>query len=402
MKRLPAEFKSGHPFRADPPVPYGRFRAPLDTCQIKAANDVQAVLAWLAEFADSPYTFSNYRKEVERLIMWASSQEEPQALSGLTREDFVLYERFLADPQPTERWVGPPLPRSHENWKPFSWRNVKAPATEGGVTVVRAAKVAGLNDTSRKQAFDVLRALYAYLQKVGYLLVNPLAAKRRRRGKRVQRRSVSRYLDRETWGFLVDYIETLPQETKRDLQHYRRVRWLFYLLYLSSARRSEVSSASMADFYRDDGDGLWYWKVQGKGQKERDVPVSDELLAEFVTYRRFHSLPDEPGVHEETPLVLSITGKSGLTPKAVYLIVKEICQRAAEALRETNPKKAEKLSHATTHWMRHTSASHFVNEGGDIRAAQDKLGHEDIRTTMVYQHTEKTDLHKVTSRLKVK
>lgn len=402
VKRLPAEFKSGHPFRADPPVLHGRFRSSLDVCQIKARNDLQAVLAWLAEFADSPYTFSNYRKEVERLILWASSLEEPQALSGLAQEDFTRYERFLADPQPAERWVGPPLPRTHEDWKPFAWRNATTTTTENGETKVVTEKVAGLNDASRRQAFDVLRALYSYLHKVGYLLVNPLAIKRRRRGKRVQRKSVNRYLDRETWSFLIDYIETLPQETKRDRQHYHRVRWLFYLLYLSQARRSEVASARMVDFYRDDSDGLWYWRVEGKGQKERDVPVSDELLAEFVAYRRFHGLPDEPGIHEETHLVLSITGKSGLTPKAVYLIVKEICQRAAEVLRETNPKKAEKLSHATTHWMRHTSASHFVNEGGDIRAAQDKLGHEDIRTTMLYQHAEKTDLHKKTVKLKVR
>ena len=389
------------PLKVELPAPYGKFRGPVETCQIRATNDLQAVAAWLSEFSDSQYTLANYRKEIERLLMWAAAQDEPKPMSGLTREDFVLYEEFLADPQPAERWVGPPVPRSNPKWKPFTWRHDKLATNSGGENKL-AVKKGGLTPASCRQAFDVLRSLYSYLHKLGYLAVNPLSVKTRRKGRKVQQKSVKRFLDRSTWHFLVDFIETLPRKSKRDQQHYYRVRWLFYLLYLTRARRSEVADAKMIDFHQDDVDGLWYWQVVGKGDKEREIPVSDELLAEYVAYRRFHGLSEVPGAHDETRLVLSITGSSGLTPKAVYLIVKEVCTRAAQTLKETDVRKGEKLEQATTHWLRHTSATHFVDDGGDLRVAQDTLGHGSIQTTMLYQHVEKTDTHKKSSRLKIR
>lgn len=397
---LPADLG---PLNIELPAPYGRFRGPAETCQIRATNDLQAIAAWLSEFADSPHTLANYRKEVERLLMWAAALPEPRPMSGLTREDFLLYDKFLADPQPAERWVGPPVPRANPRWKPFSWHRVRENGKdEQGNPVVKIVKKSGLTEASRHQAFDVLRSLYSYLRNVGYLVANPLAAKSRRRTKKAQRKSMKRYLDRSTWEFLVGYIETLPKESKRERQHYHRVRWLFYLLYLTSARRAEVADGKMPDFYRDDEDGLWYWHVVGKGEKEREISVSEELLTEYVAYRRFHGLPDAPGPHDDTSLVLSITGSSGLTSKAVYLIVKEICTRAAQVLKEIDLRKGEKLEQATTHWLRHTSSSHYVNEGGDLRVTQDNLGHASIQTTMIYQHVEKTDMHRKRSQLKVR
>lgn len=396
-------------FKVEVPAPYGRFRAPAEICQIRAQDDLQAIAAWLSEFSDSPNTLANYRKEVERLLMWSAALIEPKPISGLTREDFVAYDRFLADPQPPERWVGPPLPRANPNWRPFSWRHESpkekehrlAEALKAGVPP-NSLRKGGLAPDSRRQSFDVLRSLYSYLHKVGYLLVNPLSAKTRKRRKTAQRKRVTRYLDRATWRYLVDHIESLPRKTKRDQQHYHRVRWLFYLLYLTRARRAEVANAKMTDFYQDDIDGLWYWAVTGKGSKDRDIPVSNELHAEFVHYRRFQGLPDNPGVHEDTPLVLSVTGKTGLSPKAVYLVVKQVCHTAAVSIAAIDAQKAAKLEQTTTHWLRHTSATHFVDEGGDLRVAKETLGHGSIETTMIYQHAEKTDLHEKSSRLKVR
>jgi len=63
-------------------------------CQLAASNDLEAVQAWLAEFRDSPQTLRNYRKEAERLLLWALL-ERGKPLSSLTREDCILYEDFL-------------------------------------------------------------------------------------------------------------------------------------------------------------------------------------------------------------------------------------------------------------------------------------------------------------------
>src|SRR5579863_10202016 len=65
--------------------------------QIAADTDVEAVRLWLAEYTASPHTLRSYRKEAVRLLLWAT-QTLGKPLSSLTREDFLLYERFLAAP----------------------------------------------------------------------------------------------------------------------------------------------------------------------------------------------------------------------------------------------------------------------------------------------------------------
>jgi len=94
---IPAEL-SGHE---------GGNRAPPGTIrQLAADNDLEAIVAWLGEFRDSPRTVRHYRKEAERLLLW-SLLERGKALSSLNREDCMCYEDFLANPQPCERWCGP-------------------------------------------------------------------------------------------------------------------------------------------------------------------------------------------------------------------------------------------------------------------------------------------------------
>ncbi|MFO1371661.1 MAG: hypothetical protein U1F42_04465 [Candidatus Competibacteraceae bacterium] len=124
------------------PLPLERLRVPaaLDgraggnragpdvVCQLGANNDLEAIQAWLAEFHDSPQTLRNYRKEAERLLLWALL-ERRKPLSGLTREDCILYETFLTDPQPHDRWCGPKAPRFSPKWRPFLGPQSRQPQT---------------------------------------------------------------------------------------------------------------------------------------------------------------------------------------------------------------------------------------------------------------------------------
>lgn len=101
---------------------YGSNRSRAGHCQISADTDREAVLAWLARYADSPNTLANSRREAERLLLWALlACGKP--LSSLTHEDLLTYQRFLANPLPQAVWVMPEgrrLPRSHPGWRPFS------------------------------------------------------------------------------------------------------------------------------------------------------------------------------------------------------------------------------------------------------------------------------------------
>ncbi|MGH8785969.1 MAG: tyrosine-type recombinase/integrase, partial [Cupriavidus necator] len=100
----------------------GSNRAPASATRIAAADDLAAATAWLARYADSAATLTAYRREVERLILWAVLQLGTP-LSSLTHEDLLAYERFLSDPQPAARWVlagNKKLARSHPDWRPFA------------------------------------------------------------------------------------------------------------------------------------------------------------------------------------------------------------------------------------------------------------------------------------------
>jgi integrase/recombinase XerD len=98
----------------------GANRAAGRHAQIAATNDLDALRAWLARFTGTKTTFENYRKEAERLLLWSIVQLG-KPLSSLTHEDLLVYQHFLADPQPVALWVaggGRKHPRSDARWRP--------------------------------------------------------------------------------------------------------------------------------------------------------------------------------------------------------------------------------------------------------------------------------------------
>ena len=349
---------------------HGSNRALNGIRQTAADTDVEAVRLWLAEYAGSPHTLRNYRKEAVRLLVWAT-QGLGKALSSLNREDLLVYESFLANP--SGDWIDPSLPRRG-----------------GGRRLLDGP----LSPRSVRQAMGILSGLFGYLVAAGYLAGNPLALRRRRSESKSSRRSVvERYLDHALWQSVLDYIDTMPQDSVRERQHTERVRWLFRLLYGAALRASEVAQAKSCDL--ELRRGKWWLCVIGKGDVEGDVPVSDELMVDLARYRQFYGLPAVPAAQEKTPLVMSVTGRIDrfLTPTAIYLIVKEVFRRAADSLEATDPGKADTLRRASTHWLRHTAATHQADAGNDIRFIQKNLRHASIETTAIYLHAEDDQRH---------
>ena len=99
----------------------GANRARHGNKQITAETDQDALKAFLARYVDTKTTFENYRKGVERVYLWWVFQLA-KPLSSLTHEDLLAYDRFLADPQPADRWVSSGRrkpPRGDPAWRPF-------------------------------------------------------------------------------------------------------------------------------------------------------------------------------------------------------------------------------------------------------------------------------------------
>ncbi len=346
-------------------------RAPAGAIkQIAAEDDLGAVSCWLAEFHDSPHTFRNYRKEVERLLLWAF-HERGKPLSSLVREDLLRYEAFLQDPQPRDRWCGPRVARQEEGWRPF----------EGP-----------LSQASRRQALIILNSLFAYLVAAGYLASNPISLIRRRnRMAKPDTTTVERFLDQDLWTHLLGFIDGMARETQGQRARQERVRYLFSLLYLLGPRVSEVASHTMGSFV--ERRGKWWWVVLGKGDKEAAIPVNQEMLTALERYRLFLGLPALPTPDETTPLLPSISGTRPVTANMVYRIVKDVLARAADVIHAEDARKADKLRKASTHWLRHTAITHQADAGIELRYLNRSARHAKLETTAIYLHADDDAWH---------
>ncbi|WP_134143076.1 tyrosine-type recombinase/integrase [Paraburkholderia sp. BL6665CI2N2] len=360
----------------------GTNRGSVEHSQLSARNDLDAIRAWLSNFADTKITFDNYRKEAERLLLWAVVQLG-KPLSSLTHEDLLLFKTFLVDPQPAARWVsstGGKYPRGDERWRPFN---------------------GPLSPASQRQALIILNAMFTWLVNAGYLRGNPMALLRQRAKRSAPR--VTRYLSVSLWDEVKEFVQQLPQETEAQRAYYARCRWLTTLFYLQGMRISEVAGGQMGSFFRrlgPDGRDQWWLETLGKGDKERIVPVSIELIQELRSYRTSHGLSALPVRSEDTPLIIPFKGrKRCLSRSAVHDAIKGVFSGAALWLRSRGPEfadRADELERASAHWLRHTAGSHQADGGVDLRTIRDNLGHVSLNTTSLYLHTEDDERHRET------
>lgn len=336
-----------------------------------AQNDYEAVNVWLSRFRTSPNTHRDYRKEIERLYLW--SVNRGVALSDLSLEDMEEYKLFLKDPQPEEEWCGVATAQSDPNWKPFT---------------------GPLSLASQNQSLTILSSGFSFMTEMGYLKHNPLQLlfKRDLRQQINKNDKIDRYLEQDVWQFLWQFIQNQPAETERERMEYERRLFLFSLLYLLAPRLSEVANHRMNSFVEERG--KWWWQVTGKGNKTAKIPVPQDLLEALKRYRQFLGLPSPlPTPNDTTPLIMDLKGNKALTPKMIYLIVKQTVQQAAEKLSTHSTAKAEKLRQASTHWFRHTSLTHQADSGIDIRHLKATARHASITTTQRYMHEEEDKWH---------
>jgi integrase/recombinase XerD len=141
-----------------------------------------------------------------------------------------------------------------------------------------------------------------------------------------------------------------------------RDRAIVEMLYAGGVRVSELTGLGVEDLSLAEGRML----VRGKGDKERIVPLGRlavEALESYLTRGR-PALTIRPG---ESRLFLSVRGE-GLTRQWIWRLVKQLDARASP------------------HMLRHSCATHMVENGADLRTVQTLLGHSDISTTQVYTH----------------
>ncbi|PZR28945.1 MAG: integrase [Citrobacter freundii] len=113
-------------------------------------------------------------------------------------------------------------------------------------------------------------------------------------------------------------------------------------------------------------------KVLGKGNKERIIPVSEDVVACIRDYQGWKKKEFE--APEEGILLVTEKGKK-MYPKYAYLLVKKYLSQAST------------LDKKSPHVLRHTFATHLMNNGADLNAVKELLGHASLAATQVYTHT---------------
>lgn len=151
-------------------------------------------------------------------------------------------------------------------------------------------------------------------------------------------------------------------------------RLILELLYSSGMRRAELINLKEADIEWS----LHQIRVMGKGSKERLLPVSAVMLD---TLRDYISYKKNEGIYNDTLLAL-VSGKK-LYDNYVYRTAKKYLSQVT-TLKKKSP-----------HVMRHTFATHLLNNGASIQAIKELLGHSSIAATQVYTHINIDELKKV-------
>ena len=169
-------------------------------------------------------------------------------------------------------------------------------------------------------------------------------------------------------------IERLFQSISDDDSFELRDKTMFELLYSCGMRISEAVEIKVLDIDYE----LRVIKVCGKGDKERIVPIGLQAVKMIKLYAK-KSRPEIIGNRESEFLFVSKKG-SKLNRKSVWRLLKGYVDR-------TNIKK-----NITPHTLRHSFATHLIENGADLRAVQELLGHMDISTTQVYTHLAKKKL----------
>jgi site-specific recombinase XerD len=375
----------------------GRYRREQKDCLLLAANDYEAIRSWVRtkgahqDLESDSHTQRAYLREAERLLLW-SIIERDKPLSSLTHEDCVDYVDFLRHPEPENRWCGA---RGVRRWS-SGWRPFEGP----------------LSPSARRQAIVILNNLFTFLQAKAYLAGNAMAGIRSPRGTE-PKIDVGRSLTKRQWSMVETAL--IARATSMESQ---RLTFALRFLYATGVRLSEAVDAKLEDLQLVELDGnevaksapcAWMLTVRGKGGRIRQVPMPGELMAELRDYLCARGLSPNPRAtsNRRMPLIARLPSASRqalprqpkamtemeslpLSQSALYKILKAFFQGVAAQVRISGDEAdAERFDRASTHWLRHTHASHAIAHGMSIEVAQQNLGHASLSVTTVYVRTER-------------
>ena len=213
----------------------------------------------------------------------------------------------------------------------------------------------GNKPSSLARKLAAVRSFYRYLSRRGMVNDNPVDGMRTPK----QPKLLPRVLTKDDADALMTFPAGLTVWSLRD-------RALLETLYSTGARVGELVALDIGDVRQPEG----LVRLQGKGRKERIVPIGEMALDAIRRYRLSLPLPSA-GV---PPRALFCNQRGGrLTSRSVARVVNRYSSRLAGGA-------------VSPHALRHSFATHLLDEGADLRSIQEMLGHASLRTTQRYTH----------------
>ncbi len=216
--------------------------------------------------------------------------------------------------------------------------------------------------TSMARKLASLRSFFRYLQREGMVGVNPAEAVRTPK----QPKYLPRVLTKDDAAALMEFPADPAGGSLRD-------RALLETLYSTGARVSELVGINLEDLRSSDG----LIHLRGKGRKERIVPIGAVALQAIQAYLNQQPVtksPDPTIQAKRVSLPIFRNSRGGrLTTRSVARIVARYSNRLAGGS-------------VSPHTLRHSFATHLLDEGADLRSIQEMLGHASLSTTQKYTH----------------
>ncbi|MDC8004390.1 site-specific tyrosine recombinase XerD [Aureisphaera galaxeae] len=224
-----------------------------------------------------------------------------------------------------------------------------------------------MNPRSQSRIISGLRGFFNYLIFEEYRKTNPLELiESPKLG-----RKLPDTLSKEEIDQIIGQIDLSKDQGERN-------RAILETLYSCGLRVSEATQLKISDLLFEEG----FIRVTGKGNKQRFVPIAPSAIKFIEIYRK------EVRSHQNIPdeftdfLFLNRRGKP-LTRAMIFTIIKQLTEKAG-IRKKVSP-----------HTFRHSFATHLLQNGADLRAIQQMLGHESITTTEVYTHVDTSHLASV-------
>lgn len=224
----------------------------------------------------------------------------------------------------------------------------------------------GMMDTSQARIISGIKAFYKYCLLENICQKDPTSLLEAPKLKRLLPDTLS-----------VGEIEEMLAQIDLSKPEGGRNKAIVEIMYSCGLRVSEAVNLKISQLYLDVG----FIRVIGKGNKERLVPIGNSAIKHITIYLnniRIHINP-KPGC--EDILFLNRRG-SQLSRVMIFFIIKDLAAK-------TGIKKT-----ISPHTFRHSFATHLVENGADLRAVQEMLGHESITTTEIYTHLDREFLRK--------